>query len=290
MALAMTTGMAGKVCLVTGATSGIGLAAARELARLGATVILVARDKAKGAATVEALRNETGNDQLSLLLCDFSSQASIRTMASAFLAAWPRLDVLVNNAGGIQGQRRLTEDGLEMTFAVNHLGYFLLTALLLERLKASAPARIVNVASAAHRGGRLDLEDLQSERRYRSFAVYSASKLANIAFTFELARRLEGSKVTANCLHPGVVGTGFGASGTRLLAFLMKLGRPLLTSPKRGAETIVYLASSPEVAGISGRYFSRCKPVGPSRAAQDAAPARKLWQASERLTGLRGES
>jgi NAD(P)-dependent dehydrogenase (short-subunit alcohol dehydrogenase family) len=275
--------MKGKVTMVTGATAGIGKVTALELARLGATVVAVGRDPHKGEATVAEIRQASGNQDVHLLLCDFSSQASIRKLAAAFKAKHDRLHVLVNNAGAILGEKRVTEDAVEGTLATNHLGYFLLTELLLDVLKASAPARIVSVASEAHKTG-IDLEDLNFERRaYAPMGAYGASKLANIAWSAELARRLEGTGVTANSLHPGVIASSFGQSGPGWMRFGVKLVAPLLSSPEKGAATTLYLATSPAVEGVTGKYFKDKKPVKPSRQASDPETGRRLWALSEAL-------
>jgi NAD(P)-dependent dehydrogenase (short-subunit alcohol dehydrogenase family) len=281
-----STEMRGRTCVVTGATSGIGRAAARELARRGARVVVVARSREKGEAALEELR-AVGEAEPELLLADLSSQAQIRRVAAEILERCPRIDVLLNNAGVVNLSRTETEDGLETVFAVNHLAYFLLTLLLLERLKETPGARVVNVASEAHRFGRLDWDDLMSERSFRTMRTYGRSKLANILFTRELARRLEGSGVTVNCLHPGGVATGLGSNNAPWIQWLlMTLGRPFLRSPEKGAETAVHLAVSPEVEGVSGRYFADRRERRPSRDARDDAAARRLWELSERLTGL----
>lgn len=277
--------MEGRICLVTGATSGIGRVTAVELARRGAAVHLVARDRAKGEATLAEVAR-AGSGRARLHLADLSSMAAVRALAQEVRDAAPALHVLVNNAGAVEMQRRVTPEGLERTFAVNHLAYFLLTNLLLDRLRASAPARVVNVASAAHRRQTLDFGDLQSTRRYAGLRVYGRSKLANLLFTRELARRLAGSGVTANSLHPGVVATGFGRSSGGWMGFGTRLIAPLLLTPEQGAETVLYLACSPEVEGVSGEYFERCRPVRPSAAARDDAAARRLWEESARLAGL----
>jgi len=281
----VSNGMDGRVFLVTGATSGIGRATALELSRRGATVHLVARDRARGeAALAEVAR--AGGGRARLHLADLSSMAAVRALAEEVRATAPALHVLVNNAGAVEMERRVSPDGLEMTFAVNHLAYFLLTHLLLDLLRSSAPARVVNVASTAHRGKTLDFGDLQNTRRYAGLRVYGQSKLANILFTRELARRLDGSGVTANSLHPGVVATGFGRSSGGWMGFGVRLIAPLLLRPEQGAETTLYLACSPEVEGVSGQYFERCRPVRPSPAARDDAAARRLWEESARLVGL----
>jgi NAD(P)-dependent dehydrogenase (short-subunit alcohol dehydrogenase family) len=276
--------MKGKVILVTGATAGIGKVTALELARKGATVVLVGRDPAKAEATVAEIRQATGNDAVEALLCDVSSQAAVRKLAADYRAKHDRLDVLVNNAGAILGERKTTADGIEATFATNHLAYFLLTELLLDLLRASAPARVVSVASDAHRSTKLDLDDPQYERRpYASMSSYGASKLANILWSAELARRLEGSGVTANALHPGVIASNFGQSGPGWMRFGVKLFAPLLSSPENGARTTLHLATSPEVEGITGKYWKDSKPAKPSAAAQDMAAAKRLWEISEAL-------
>ena len=276
--------MKDKVCLVTGFTAGIGKVTATELARQGATVVAVARDPARGQAAVDEIRRETGNGNVDLLVCDLSSQADVRKLAAAFLARHDRLHVLVNNAGAILGQRLVTVDGLEATFATNHLAYFLLTDLLLGALQAAAPARIVSVASEAHRQSSLDLDDLQFERRaYAPMAAYGASKLANILWSAELARRLEGQGVTANSLHPGVIASNFGDSGPGWMRFGVKLIRPLLTTPEKGARTSLHLATSPDVEGVTGKYFDNRKPRAPNRAATDPETMRRLWEISEKL-------
>jgi NAD(P)-dependent dehydrogenase (short-subunit alcohol dehydrogenase family) len=279
----MVSAMKGKVALVTGASAGIGKVTARELARMGATVVVVCRDATRGEAALSEIRKESGSEDVSLMLCDFASQRSIRAFAAAFKAKHPKLHVLVNNAGAIQGERVVTEDGLEATFAVNHVGYFLLTDLLLDILKASAPSRIVSVASAAHKGAKLDLEDLAAEKSWSSFGAYGASKLANIAFTAELARRLEGTGVTANCLHPGVVATNFGSSGGFFLRIGVKLARPFFITSESGAATTIYLATSPEVEGVSGKYFDKKTAVTPSKLARDADFATALWAKTEAI-------
>lgn len=282
----MAESMDGKVCLVTGATRGIGRVAARELARMGATVLVTARDPGRGRDTAEEIRRDTGRE-VAVLPADLASQASVRALAAEVRRRTDRLHVLLNNAGAIYTTRQLSPDGHELTLALNHLGYFLLTNLLLDLLRSGAPSRVVNVASAAHRRGRIDWDDLQGEQRYGGgWKAYSQSKLANILFTRELARRLQGSGVTANCLHPGVVATGFGHNNRTLFGTLVKLAAPLFISPARGADTAVWLATAPEVAGVSGEYFARRRPVPSTRAGQDPEAARRLWEVSERLTGL----
>jgi NAD(P)-dependent dehydrogenase (short-subunit alcohol dehydrogenase family) len=279
--------MKGKTCVVTGANAGIGRETVRALARMGASVGLVCRNRAKGEEALAAIRAETGSEALRLFVADLSSQAEVRRVAAELREAYPRLDVLVNNAGAIHSTRTTTADGLETTFATNHLGYFLLTHELLDVLRRSAPARVVNVASDAHRFvSGMDFDDLQSEKGYEAMDAYAQSKLANILFSAELARRLQGSGVTSNALHPGVVATNFGKNTTGLFAFFVKLGQPFMRSSEKGAATSVYLATSPEVEGVSGKYFANCKEKRPSAAARDEAAQRRLWEISERLVGL----
>lgn len=278
--------MRGKVCLVTGSSSGIGKETALGLARLGATVVMVCRDRARGEAARYEIASAGGGATVDLLLADLSSQAAIHSLAEELTSRYPRIDVLVNNAGALNTARRLTDDGIEMTFAVNHLAYFLLTNLLLDTLKASAPARIVNVASDSHTNAHINFDDLQGARRYRGMQAYGQSKLANILFTYELARRLQGSGVTANCLHPGVVATGFGHNNGRLISLGFRLIAPFVTKPDEGAKTSIYLASSPQVDGVSGKYFVKCKETRSSAASYDEAAARRLWDLSAELTHL----
>ncbi len=280
--------MTGRICLITGATSGIGLVTARELAARGATVALVGRDEARARAAVEAIRQQTGNSEVDYLLADFSSQAAIRGLAEAFRRKYGALHVLVNNAGVICWNRQETVDKLEMTFAVNHLAPFLLTNLLLDTLRASAPARVVTVASDAHTGATIPFDDLQqTQGNYQWLRVYGQSKLANIMFTYALARRLAGSGVTANALHPGVVATRIYRSQNRLFNFAAMRVMPVFAlSPEKGARTSVYLASSPEVATVSGQYFVKCKPKRSSKTSYDEAAQERLWTVSEQLTGL----
>ena len=278
--------MAGRICLVTGANAGIGKATAFGLANIGATVVMVCRSRDLGEAALAEIKQKSSNDSISLLVADLASQASIRKLAEDFKGQHPALHVLINNAGIIPRKRLVTEDGFETQFAVNHIAPFLLTNLLLDVLKSSAPARIVTVASDMHRGATIDFDDLQSERSYSPTQVYSRTKLANVLFTCELAKRLQGTKVTANCLHPGVV-------ATNLLADAMGIPRPLKsttrlmgTSPEKGAKTSIYLAVSPAVEGVSGKYFVRQKAVESSEASYDENLASRLWRVSAELTGL----
>lgn len=275
------------MCVITGASSGIGRAAAIELARRGAVLALVCRDRARGEAVLDDVRRVGASDTARLFLADLSSQRAIRALAAELLAAHPALHVLLNNAGVVNTHRTTTVDGIETVLAVNHLAYYLLTRLLLERLAASGRARVVNVASDAHRFARLDLEDLGHARgRWRTMRVYGTSKLANILFTYELTRRLAGTDVTANCLHPGAVGTGLGTNNGRFARAMVAALRPFFRTPEQGAETAVYLATAPEVEGATGRYFVKQRPAQSSRASYDQALARRLWDVSAQLTGL----
>ena len=276
--------MDGEVCVVTGATSGIGKATATALARLGAQVVLVGRDRGRGEATAAEVA-AAGASPPRLEIADLASMAQVRALAGR-LGALERIDVLVNNAGLMAGQRRVTADGFDEVFAVNHLAPFLLTSLLLGQLTAAAPARVITVTSGAHTGARLDLDDPQLERGWDGWRAYANSKLANILFTRELARRLEGTGVTANCAHPGVVRTRFGREARLPMRAAVTLARPFMLSPQRGAGTIVYLATSPEVARASGGYYVKRQRREPSAAARDDATAQRLWQLSEELTGL----
>ena len=277
--------MKDKVCLVTGANAGLGKVTALELAKMGAVVIMVARSEQRGLAALAEIKAESGNNNVQLMLADLSSMEATRQLAEQFKAQYDQLDVLVNNAGAFFNDRQISVDGYEMTFALNHLSYFLLTHLLLDLLKASAPSRIVNVASKAHTKGKIHFDDLMLAQKYHGYAAYRQSKLANILFTYELARRLAGSGVTANALHPGGVATKF-AAGEGLRGALLKLIRPFLLTPEQGAETQIYLASSPEVEGVSGQYFVKKQPVPSSKISYDTAVAQRLWQVSENLTGL----
>jgi retinol dehydrogenase 12 len=273
-----------KVCIVTGGTSGIGKAAATALAGMGATVVLVGRDRGRteaAAAEIGAVSSSPPKAEIA----DLASMEQVRGLAGR-LASLERIDVLINNAGLVLRQRRVTTDGFEHVFAVNHLAPFLLTNLLLPNLTASAPARVITVTSHAHTAARLDLGDLNLERGWDSWRSYANSKLANILFTRELARRLEGTGVTANCAHPGVVRTRFGHDASPLLKAGITIARPFMLSPQRGADTIVYLASSPEVAGHTGGYYVKRKRREPSAAAHDDTAARELWEISEDLSGL----
>ena len=276
--------MNGKVCVVTGATSGIGKAAATALARMGAQIVLVGRDQGRTEATAAEIGANAAVPPKAEI-ADLASMEQVHALAGR-LGSLERIDVVVNNAGLVLGERRVTEDGFEHVFAVNHLAPFLLTNLLLPRLTGSAPARVVTVTSDAHSAANLDLDDPNLEHGWDSWRSYANSKLANILFTRELARRLDGTGVTANCAHPGVVRTGFGREGKTLLRLGTTIARPFFLSPERGADTIVYLASSPDVAGETGGYYVKRQRREPSAAARDDAAARRLWDISEKLTGL----
>jgi NAD(P)-dependent dehydrogenase (short-subunit alcohol dehydrogenase family) len=278
--------MSDRICVVTGANSGIGLEISRGLAVEGFRVLMVARDHRRGDEARSNVVAATGNEAVELILCDLSSQSQVRQLATTILDRCERLDVLVNNAGLTLGRRTTTEDGIESTFAVNHLAPFLLTNLLWDRLKQSAPSRIVTVASEAHRGAVIDFADPGGERGYSGWRAYQQSKLANILFSRELARRLRGSGVTATCLHPGVVRTGFGRRGPAFIRFGTRIARSFLLSPEKGAETAVWLAISPEVDGASGGYYEKRRLTNPSSAARDPQAAQRLWELSEQLTGL----
>jgi NAD(P)-dependent dehydrogenase (short-subunit alcohol dehydrogenase family) len=275
--------MKGKVCLVTGANAGIGLATSWLLAEMGATVVMVARSPERGQPALEEVRRKSSSSDVHLLTADLSSLAQVRKLAEDFVASFEHLDVLVNNAAVIPPQRQVSVDGFEMQWAVNHLAYFLLTNLLLETLKASAPARVVNVSSQVHSSGGIDFEDLNAERGYRPTGVYANTKLANVLFTYELARRLAGSGVTANCLHPGVINTQLNHH------YMGHTGRvsPPDSELERGAAMTVHLASSPEVEGVTGRYFSYSAERPSSEVSQDNELARRLWEVSAQMVELK---
>lgn len=285
--------LSGKTILVTGATNGIGLEAAVAFARSGARVVITGRDPARIDAALAAIRQRSGSHDIEGLQADFASQAAVRRLADGVLASCPRIDVLVNNAGSVNPARTLTGDGIETTFAVNHLGPFLLTNLLRDRIVASAPARIVNVASVAHTRGTLDFDDLNFDHGYRIMRAYSRSKLANMLFTRELAKRLAGTGVTVNALHPGTVATGIWGHGAPnagwkrvLYSAVFVPVRSFMLTPERGAQTIVYLAASPEVAGKTGLYFEKNQPKQPAPLALDDDLASRLWNTSAAMTGL----
>lgn len=278
--------MQGKTIVLTGGTSGIGEVAAMKLANRGARLVLIARDTARGAATLAKLDAQGQGRGHRVLYADLSKLTDMKRVAGEIAVSEPKIDVLINNAGAMFGARQVTVDGFEKTFALNHLSYFVLTALLRERLLGSAPARIVNTASSAHRSAHFDIDDLQTAKNYRSFEAYSRSKLENILFTRELAHRLKGTAVTANCLHPGFVATRFGDEAGGLIAPVIGFAKFLAISPDKGAETIVYLASSPDVAAISGAYFYKCREATPTPAGRDAALAKALWDKTVALTGV----
>lgn len=278
--------MTGKMCLITGATNGIGKATALALAKMGATVIVVGRSAEKTNVVVNAIRQVSGNAQVEAMLADLSVLAQMRELAAAFKRKYDHLDVLVNNAGAVFFRREESADGIEMTWALNHLSYFLITNLLLDTLQRAPSARIVNVSSDAHEGGKIRFDDLELKRGYSGMAAYGQSKLANIMFTYELARRLKDTKVTANALHPGLVGTGFASNNGVLFKLGISVLKPFMASPERGARTSIYLASSPEVEGVTGKYFVNSKPVRSSPVSYDEAAQRRLWQVSEQMTGL----
>src|SRR5258708_9250662 len=277
--------VAGKTVVVTGATSGIGEVAACELAKLGARIVFTARDRDRAAATMAKLRAANSQAAHEMHLADLSSLVEMKRVAKEIAESESKIDALINNAGAVFLSRKTSVDGLEMTFATNHMAYFVVTSILLDRLKATPGARIVSTASDAHKSGKLDFGDLQSEKSYSSFRVYGTSKLCNILFTRELARRLDGSDVTANCLHPGFVGTRFGQNNASNV-FLKLLARGIMAfglAPEEGAKTIIHLASSPDVATISGEYFYKCKVAEATAAAQDDAAAKRLGAVSAKL-------
>jgi len=280
--------MNGKICLVTGATNGIGKATAQALAQMGATVVIVGRNPAKCAAVVSEIKHISGNDAVEALIADLSIMAQVRHVAEQFKAKYQQLHVLVNNAGGTFFKRQVTAEGFEKTFALNHLNSFLLTNLLLDTLKASAPARIVNVASDAHKGAQLDFDDLQSEKSRFSLTAYGRSKLATVVFSYELARRLTGTGVTCNVLHPGLVRTGFasnlGAVPSAVFGFFLRF---VGLTPEQGAQTSVYLASSPEVETVTGKYWEKSTVVRSDRAAYDEATWTRLWEVSDTMVAAR---
>lgn len=272
--------------MLTGGTSGIGQVAAEAIAGMGARLILVARDRARGEAALQRLRTQSPGVAHAVYYADLSRLAQMKQVAGEIAAAEPRIDVLINNAGAFYSRRQVTADGMELTFATNHVSYFVLTHFLLERLIAAAPARVINTASDAHRNARIDFNDLQSEQRYRGFVVYGRSKLANILFTRELARRLEGTGVTANSLHPGFVATRFGDNNGGFSSSVIGFLKKFAITPEKGAETIVYLATSDEPASFTGRYFHKCRVATPSKQAQDDDAAKRLWRETGRLAGL----
>ncbi|UCC61366.1 MAG: SDR family oxidoreductase [Dehalococcoidia bacterium] len=281
--------MGGRICMVTGASSGIGKATALELARLGATVILVCRDRSKGESVIDEIRRKYSDVNVDLLLADLLSLDSVSAAANQYLEKYEHLHVLVNNAGAFFMKRRVTADGIESSFAVNYLSHFLLTNLLLDVLKQSAPARIVNMTGSHHSKATINFDDLQLERHYSGSHAIAHSKLAEILFTYELARRLEGTGVTANCLHPGVVATEFvdkAEDFPSAIKYIYRLAKPFMKSPLKGAETVIYLATSPEAEGVTGKYYVNKKAIESSPESYDTAVAESLWDVSLALTGL----
>ena len=282
-----TKSMSGRTCVVTGATSGIGKETARALAMAGARTVIVGRSRQKCEAVAGELRSIPGGADVEYLVADLTSRDDVRRVAKEILDRCPQLHVLVNNAGAVFAKRQESVDGVELTWALNVLAPFLLTNLLLERLAASAPARIVNVSSAAHRWGRMNFEDLQRRKGYGGFRVYGQSKLALLLFTYELARRLDGSGVVVNAVHPGLVRTGFGMNNTAVYRAGVKFANFFGgLSPEEGARTVIYAAMSPEVDGVTGKYFSRGRPIKSSKASYDIEPSRRLWSVCEEMVGL----
>jgi retinol dehydrogenase 14 len=283
----MSRPMTGKTVLITGGTGGIGRAAAIRLASMGARVGITGRDRGRAQRAAAEIASESDNATVDVFVADMSSQAEVRRLAQEVLTAYPRLDVLLNNVGGFWSHRHVTADGLEHTFALNHLAPFLLTSLLLDRLKASAPARVVTVSSGAQSMGKIDFDDLMGERRYSGQTAYNQSKLANVMFTYELARRLSGTGVTATALHPGMTNTAFSAEDpSRAFAPLVKVIRPFMRKPEQGADTPVYLASAPQAEGLSGQYFANREAKRSNKSSYDAVATARLWQVSADLVGL----
>lgn len=280
--------MKDKICVITGGTDGIGKATAFGLATRGAKLLLHGRDPDKGARAVADLISRSGNSSIAFLQADFASLADVRRLAAVIKERTPRIDVLINNAGGINGTRLESKDGYEMTFAVNHLAGFLLTHLLLDRLQTGTPARIVTVSSNAHRGAKLKFDDLQTTRGFSPMGTYGMSKLANVLFTRSLAKRLQGTKVTATAVHPGFCRTSFGRDleASALVKLIFRIAAKFARTPEKGAETVIYLASSPAVEGASGGYYFDCKLTPVSPAAQNDDDAERLWKVSEQLTGI----
>lgn len=283
----MSAPLTGKTVLITGGTGGIGRAAAVGLASMGARVGITGRDRARAEQAATAIADQSGNPTVDVFVADMSSQTEVRRLAGEVLSAYPQLDILVNNVGGFWAHRHTTVDGLERTFALNHLAPFLLTNLLLERLVAGQPARVVTVSSGAHAMGTIDFDDLMGERNYSGQEAYNQSKLANVMFTYELARRLGGSHITANALHPGMTNTAFSAEDpARSMAVVVAAMRPFMRSPKRGADTTIYLASSPQVEGVTGRYFFNRKAKVSVESSYDTTVAARLWRVSADLVGI----
>ncbi len=280
--------LTGKTILLTGGTNGIGKVAALELAKMRAEVVIVGRNPQKTEQIVQRIKAESGNPHVEYLVADLSSMQQVREVGQKFLQKYPHLHVLVNNAGAIFANRKLTVDGYERTFALNHLAYFLLTNLLLNRIIASAPARIINVSSDAHEGAIMDFDDLQNEHHYGygGYRSYGQSKLANLLFTYELAMRLAGTAVTVNAVHPGAVATGFGENNGGAMRVGMRIFHQFSLTPQQGADTLVYLASSPEVEGITGKYWTKCHAIKSSPVSYDDTAQKRLWSVSAQLTGI----
>jgi len=275
------------IILVTGSSSGMGKATAIELARTGATVVMLCRNKERGEKALYDIKRESGNDKVDLFICDLGNMASIRSFAIEFKKKYKKLNVLVNNAGVILPGRHETSDGYELQFGVNHLGVFLLTNLLLETIVCSTPARIINVASGAHKAGRIHFDDINLKKNYSLFKAYSQSKLANILFTYTLSEKLKGSGVTVNCLHPGAVATDMGINrNTGFGTLITKVIKPFFLTPLEGAATAIYLSISPEVQGVTGKYYYKKRPIESSKLSYDKEIGNRLWKLSEELTGL----
>jgi NAD(P)-dependent dehydrogenase (short-subunit alcohol dehydrogenase family) len=281
------TDMIGKVCIVTGSSSGIGKETAAELAKMGAVVVMIARNRERGEAAMQEIIRRYPAAVLDLLIANLAVTSEIKRVATEFRAKYSRLDVLINNAGGVSGKRTLTPDGLEETFAINYLAPFLLTHELMDKLLSSVPSRVIVVSSTAHNMGKVDMNDLQSEKRFSPLGTYANAKLMSVMFTYELARRLSRTGVTVNVLHPGFVASNFG-SGSRAIRFLYRIARPFEISSRKGAQTSIYLASSPEVEGVSGEYFYRCRPKKSSKASYDLEKQRGLWSATESILAALG--
>ncbi|RUT32614.1 SDR family oxidoreductase [Arsenicitalea aurantiaca] len=276
----------GRVAIVTGATGGVGLETARELARRGFTVGVHGRSEEKGEAAIRSIADTARYpDRLHFLKADLADLSAVRSLAGTINDRFAKVDVLINNAGLVNARRKVTIDGFEETFAVNHLAHFLLTGLILDRIRSAAPARIINLSSNAHLAGKMHFDDLQAERRYSTFGVYGNTKLANLLFTFELARRLSGSGVTVNAVHPGAVATGFAQNNGGLAMLAMRILRPFFLTPEKGAATSIHVATAPELEAVTGRYFYKSRQHKTSARAQDAETARLLWERSEEMTG-----
>ncbi|HYW96764.1 MAG TPA: SDR family oxidoreductase [Bacteroidales bacterium] len=282
--------MKDKTVVISGTTSGIGKFTALKLAGQGARLVMLARNMTRAQSTVEEIKKKTGNNNIDLYIVDLSAMDEIREIAKKISAKYPVIDSLINCAGMIFPERYENADGIELTFALNHLGYFLLTNMLLPNLKAAPSARIINVASEAQRAGKIHFDDLNLTRSYSSFKAYSQSKLANIMFTYELARRLEGSRVTANAVHPGTVKTGFGRDFDGMWRILFAFFKPFMRSVEKGAETVIWLATSPEVEGITGKYFTDKKQIRSKEISYDRKAAERLWEMSEKMTGSLAEA